>query len=202
MKKLLLVTMVLLCLMGCVEKQHIDEVKVREAIASQMNEYPLSTLKDLYKSFFQDYWGARHLVADSTQAKNYLRREYEGLEDNSIYFAPTGWRANYVRVSLSVIDSLISFDAYFDAFLKSCEVKEDSISFSQWVEEWAIIEKVIEEMELNLANYEVDKREINENLAQGIYEGHHSEQFFNAYHPHYRIIRKAVFEQDVEPWVK
>ena len=50
------------------------ERAVREAVTRQMAAYPQSTLKDLYKNFFQDRFGPGHIIAD-TAAGSYLRWE-------------------------------------------------------------------------------------------------------------------------------
>lgn len=41
----------------------------------QMQAYPKSRLLDIYKSCFQDYMGAEHLVSDRQRVKAYLDKE-------------------------------------------------------------------------------------------------------------------------------
>ena len=41
----------------------------------QMQAYPKSRLLDIYKSCFQDYMGAEHLVSDRQRVKAYLDEE-------------------------------------------------------------------------------------------------------------------------------
>ena len=62
MKKLLLFSLLLL---------HINAMAqgIEAFVNRQMTAYPESHLLDIYKSCFQDYMGAEHLVPDSEKAK-------------------------------------------------------------------------------------------------------------------------------------
>ena len=53
-----------LCL-SATEKRDFEEA-VRVAVSRQMQKYPKSTLKDLYKNFFQDKFGPGHIIGDTT----------------------------------------------------------------------------------------------------------------------------------------
>lgn len=53
---------------------------VREAVNRQMKAYPKSTLADLYKNFFQDKFGPGHIIADTSSAGRYLRKELASYE--------------------------------------------------------------------------------------------------------------------------
>ena len=44
-------------------------------INRQLQTYPKSRLLDIYKSCFQDYMGAEHLVSDRQRVKTYLDEE-------------------------------------------------------------------------------------------------------------------------------
>ena len=41
-------------------------------VIKQMQTYPKSRLLDIYKSCFQDYMGAEHLVSDKQRVKAYI----------------------------------------------------------------------------------------------------------------------------------
>ena len=45
-----------------------QEDEIRQAVAGQMHIYPKSTLRDLYKNFFQDLFGPGHIVSDTASA--------------------------------------------------------------------------------------------------------------------------------------
>ena len=177
--------------------------KIKAAVERQLRDYPKSTLQDLYKSFFQDRFGPGHLVSDTSAAGNYLRYELNNSENfHERYYEPTGYENNYYRVNLSVIkENKISYQKYFDAFLRSVE-KIDLDAISEWKEEWSEIESVIISMNLDLENFEEDLEMIHSVLEQGKYAVHHSEIYNSEYHPHYRIIEKKIFEEEILPLIE
>ena len=76
------------------------------------------------------------------------------------------------------------------------------ITIEEWKKEWSEIERVISSMRLDLPNYEIELKEIEERLERGEYVGHHSQIFEECYSPHYRIISRDIFEQELLPLFK
>ena len=177
--------------------------RIKKSVERQLSDYPKSTLQDLYKSFFQDRFGPGHLVNDTSTAGKYLRYELNNSESfHERYYEPTGYENNYYRVNLSVLkDNKISYHKYFDAFLRSVE-KIDLDAISEWKEEWSEIESVINSMNLDLENFEEDLEMIHSVLEQGKYAVHHSEIYNSEYQPHYRIIEKKIFEEEILPLIE
>ena len=69
MKKIALVTISLLCSIV------IQAQDIKGFVGKQLQTYPQLRLLDLYKSCFQDYLGAEHLVSDRQRVKAYLDDE-------------------------------------------------------------------------------------------------------------------------------
>ena len=177
--------------------------KIKEAVERQLRDYPKSTLQDLYKSFFQDRFGPGHLVNDTASAGRYLRYELNNAESfHENYYEPIGHNVNFYRVNLSVLKkNKVTYQQFFDAFLRSVKnVNLDDIS--EWKDEWAFIESVIISMNLNLENFDDDLEMIHSILEQGEYAVHHSEIYNSEYHPHYRIIEKKIFEEEILPLIR
>ena len=173
---------------------------IRTAVENQLNIYPKSTLKDLYKNFFQDYFGPGHIVSDTLSAGAYLNRELASTEFmTGAYYEPTGYNGNFFKVNLSVIkEGFMSRDAFFDAFLRSVsDIK--TITIEEWKKEWKEIDSIIHSMNLSLANYTEERNEIFLLLDQNKYVMHHSEQFSAEYDPHYRIIKRDIFLKEIIP---
>lgn len=198
-----LITIVLLIIFSISSTaQNTFENCIQESVQRQLNDFPKSTLQDLYKSFFQDRFGPGHLVSDTSMAGNYLRYE---LNNSTVYhekyYEPTGYESNYYRVNLSVIkENKISYHDFFNAFLRSVE-NVNLNDIEEWKTEWAEIESVIISMNLNLENFEEDLEMIHSVLEQGKYAVHHSEIYNSEYHPHYRIIERKIFEEEVLPLI-
>ena len=190
-----------LCL-SATEKRDFEEA-VRVAVSRQMQKYPKSTLKDLYKNFFQDKFGPGHIIGDTASAGNYLRRELASYTECTGDIAePTGWEGNFLRVNLSVIkNGQIPYATFFDAFVRSVNGIRP-VTGDQWQKEWLRIEAIVRSMDLALPGYEADRKEIEERLGRGEFVGHHSKVFEDSYSPHYRIVSKDIFEKELKPLLK
>lgn len=186
-------------LMGC-SRELSTEQKIHQAVETQLTTYPHSTLRDIYKNFFQDRFGPGHIIADSSSADRYLRSElssstsFEGAD-----YEPTGYEGRFLRVNLGVIaDGRVPYEKFFDAFVRSVNgIVMPTIA--EWQQEWAEIEAVILKMNIQLDNMEADRAEIKQLLDSGGYVMHHSESFNRHYSPHYRIIERTIFEQEILP---
>lgn len=173
-----------------------------EAVEKQMKMYPESTLRDLYKNFFQDYFGPGHIIANTEAANNYLQQELSSVtEFEGEDYEYTGYRGKMVRVNLKVIaDGRVEYDKYLDAFLRSVNgITPPSIE--EWRAEWAKIDSVIRAMDIELDNAEEDRQEIRQLLDDNKFVMHHSRQFNEHYAPHYRIIERTIFEEEILPLI-
>lgn len=171
-------------------------------VRQQMEMYPQSRLLDLYKSCFQDYMGAEHLMVDSERMKAYLDEELASTNVDDLlpwYYEPCGVDGKHVRVSIRAIqDGLITEDVLLEAFIKSANaVKRPSVK--SWKKRWRKIIRAIDKMGLGLKNYEQDHEFIDSVLAEGKYAISHSPDYRKAYHPHYRIVERNIFEREIKP---
>ena len=167
----------------------------------QMQAYPKSRLLDIYKSCFQDYMGAEHLVSDRQRVKAYLDEELNttSLDDlRSWYYEPCGIDSCYYRVSIRAIkESLVSEDLMLNAFIRSAN-SEKRPSVELWSERWHKIIGTIDQMKLDMPNYQEDKQFIDSVLSVGKYAISHSPDYREAYHPHYRIVERNIFEKEIK----
>ena len=175
--------------------------RVQAFVTRQLQAYPRSRLLDLYKSLFQDYLGAEHLVSDRQSVKAYLDEELQttNLADlPTWYYEPCGMDSCYYRVSLRAVkEGLVAEDLLLDAFIRSAS--EGRPSVASWGNRWREIEGAVEEMNLNLPYYQEDKNVIDSVLSLGRYAISHSPQYREAYRPHYRIVERHIFEKELKP---
>ena len=197
MRNIVLVLVISIFMFSCKETKN---EQIRAAVKNQLNEYPKSTLQDLYKNFFQDYFGPGHIVSDTTSAGAYLDSELASFEQAyGEYYEPTGYNGNFYRVNLSIVkEGIISRDAFFDAFIRSVSSIQP-ITVEEWEKEWIMIDSVIQEMNLSLADYKQEREKLFSLFKQGKYVMHHSEAFSEAYDPHYRIIGREIFLKEILP---
>lgn len=201
--KLFSLLLLVASLTACQSSTSSFEQEVRVSVKRQLETFPKSTLKDLYKNFFQDEFGPGHLIADTAAARNYLRKELAGMEGYSGPITETlGRKGDYLRVNLGLLkQGAIAEDLFFDLFVRSVNgVTPPSID--QWKRDWQRIERIIRTMHLELPDYETDKQSIEEQLNQNEYVGHHSKQYEEAYQPHYRIVSRELFEKELMPYLE
>ena len=200
MKKMISIAIIgiMFPMVAIAQKVNPDDVKT--AVERIMADYPASTLQDIYKSFFQDKFGPEHIISDTIAARKYLLSELNRTDiDSIVVLEPTGIKGNYIRVGLGAIKSgKVDVSAFLSAFIRSANVADKSV-VEQWAGEWAEAVEQIDEMNLNLENYEADKEAISQILQQGRYVMHHSSQYRETYNPHYRIIAKGIFETEILP---
>ena len=194
MKKLIIISIIL---MGSVSVSAQD---IAGFVNRQMETYPQSRLLDIYKSCFQDYMGAEHLVTDRQRVKAYLDEELNTTTLEGLLpwlYEPCGAEGNYVRVSIRTVkEGIISADLLLDAFIRSAN-PDKRPSVKSWCKRWHEIMEVIDTMNLNCPNYTVDKLFIDSILSVDKYAISHSPEYREAYHPHYRIVERSIFDREI-----
>ena len=180
----------------------------REAISRQLELYPESRVQDIYKSFCQDNLGPGHLIPNPERARAYLLSELEEYRqdlDSARYekpqqrYVPVGDQGNYVRVDLSVVlDGLVDADELLEAFVRSAN-EGKVLTEAAWKEKWAGVADVIRRHFPDIPDEAKDLAAIDSLMAEGNLILHHSEAFGQAYHPHYRIVAREIFEKSIKP---
>ena len=175
---------------------------VETFVTQLLEQYPQARLLDIYKSCFQDYMGAEHLVGDTASVRGYLERELATASVEEMlpwYCEACGAQGHYVRVSLrAVLEGHVSAEALLYAFIASAN-DPDRPDVTRWVQLWQECQRVIDQMGLALPHYDEDRHFIEEVLAQGKYAISHSPDYREAYAPHYRIVKREIFEKDIKP---
>ena len=196
----LLLILVLVCSFSLFG-QSIDTLAVQSAIERQLVTYPESTLQDIYKSFYQEHFGPGHIINDTASARRYLIRELSEMgETPSPYFEPTGCQGDYVRVYLSAVaNSLITAEQLLDAFVRSANSWQESAV--SWMVKWEAIISIIQANTIEIEGLETDLPLLNE-AARNNQAVHHSRPYNEAYHPHYRIVERSIFERELKPSLK
>ena len=181
------------------------EEQIAEAMSELTERYPAATLQDIYKSCFQDHFGVAHLLADRANVKGYIEHELATAEAfDEAYYEPCGWQGRFVRVNLAVVrDGLMTIDELTDAFMASAEFSSNEVT-EAWIGEWHAILEVLraEGLHEQLPDFAADSARLEQMLSEGRYVMHHSASFRDAYHPHYRIIHRSIFEERILPKLK
>ena len=167
------------------------------AIERQLRDFPQSHLQDVYKSFYQSRFGAEHLITDTASVRAYLRSEIAEAAVDSVanpYFEPVGEEGQYVRVYLRCInEGFITEQQLFDAFLRSAHPHQP---LREWSELWQ--EEIVPAA--RKAGLDFSQEELSALVDASLRRGavRHSDDYRNAYHPHYRIVERHIFESDIK----
>lgn len=200
MKKLLVIgiAMMAMCFVACTEDRESQQIV--EAVKTLVSQYPEATLQDVYKSFYQERFGPGHMIPNVENARNYLMSEMEQASENTgAYYEPTGSEGKYIRVYLNAVaDGKISAEQLLDAFVESANNVEPRSD--KWADQWAIIVKVIEEKQLPVAAND-ELKQLLKTCNEQDEAVHHSEAYNQAYRPHYRIVERDIFEQQLKRYL-
>ena len=181
---------------SCVLQPHPRETFVR----TYLERYPEATLQDIYKGSFQDVFGPAHILTNREAVENYISHEIKTAEKfEEADYVPCGWQGNFYQVNLKVIaDGRIPMDDFVDAFIASANGIDTTLT-QAWLEEWEQLQQATRKIVPHLQGFKEDSTLLANLLKQGKYVVHHSRKFNQYYHPHYRIIRRDLFEKKIFP---
>lgn len=190
----------LLILAGCAEHNRQSR---EDFVRTYLQKYPEATLQDIYKGSFQDVFGPAHLLTNREAVKSYILSELEHAQTlEGEYYTPCGWQGNFYQVNLSVVqEGKIAIDELVDAFMESARDIDTTLT-QAWIDEWKLLQQIVRSVSPDLPGFEEDSTLLAHLLNQGKYVVHHSRKFNQHYHPHYRIIRKDLFEEKILPKLK
>lgn len=201
MKTSIAFIVVILTFFSC---NHCFQKQTRENfVRSYFQRYPEATLRDIYKGSFQDVFGPAHILTNKEAVTKYIQYEISTTEiyENEDY-VPCGWQGNFYQVNLKVIaDGRVPMDLFVDAFMASANGIDTTLT-PQFIEDWQLIQQAVRKEIPELIGFEEDSILLSNLLQVGKYVVHHSEKFNAHYHPHYRIIRKDIFEKKILPKLK
>ena len=196
----ILISFVFLLLAGCAETNRQSR---EDFVRTYLQKYPEATLQDIYKGSFQDVFGPAHLLTNREAVKNYILKELEHAQTlEGEYYTPCGWQGNFYQVNLSAVqEGKIAIDELVDAFMESARDIDTTLT-QAWIDEWKLLQQIVRSVSPDLPGFEEDSTLLAHLLKQGKYVVHHSRKFNQHYHPHYRIIRKDLFEEKILPKLK
>lgn len=199
--KTIITALLVIALSACSSPSSTE--RMESFVKDYLEKYPGATLQDIYKGSFQDKFGPAHLLTNREAVKNYILREMEqaGKLEGEDY-QPCGWEGNFYQVNLSVIqDGKVTLDEFTDAFMAGANGIDTTLT-TRWVEEWQALQQTVRRIAPSLEGFSEDSTRLSQLLKEGKYVVHHSRTFNQLYQPHYRIIRKDLFEQKILPKLK
>ena len=195
----LFILSILLWFVACSQPTSSREDFVR----TYLQRYPEATLQDIYKGSFQDVFGPAHILTNREAVVNYIKREMETAEKfEEADYIPCGWQGQFLQVNLKVIaDGRVPMDDFVDAFMASANGIDTTLT-QAFVEDWKLIQQAVRTASPHLEGFSEDSTLLVHLLQEGKYVVHHSRKFNEHYHPHYRIIRRDLFEERILPYIR
>lgn len=168
---------------------------IRRMCKYVQKQYPEATLQDIYKTCYQDCFGSAHLSRDTAAVRHYLHQELESVQNEDLSaipkHEPTGYRHRFTRINLScVIDEELTEEELLKLFLEAA-APGNALELD-WAKEWGRIEKIA--LKVNPDWADPDLQAYLRESARTKQAVMHSEPFRQAYHPHYRIIKKQAWK--------
>jgi hypothetical protein len=196
MKQYLIISLLMALVSACTRPSQSREDFVR----TYLQKYPEATLQDIYKGSFQDVFGPAHILTNREAVMNYIQSEMESAEAWEAHdYTPCGWQGNFLQVNLKVIaDGRVPMDDFVDAFMASANGIDTTLT-SSFIEDWHLIQQAVRLTDPQLEGFKEDSTLLSHLLKEGKYVVHHSRKFNAHYHPHYRIIRRDLFEEKILP---
>ena len=169
-------------------------------VCGYFEKYPEATLQDIYKGSFQDVFGPAHILTDRQAVIRYIESELKASTSfEEADYQPCGWQGNFYQVNLKVIaDGRVPMDVFVDAFMASANGIDTTLT-PAFVKDWQEVQQAVRTLRPQLEGYREDSTLLAHLLQEGKYVVHHSRKFNEHYHPHYRIIRRDLFEEKILP---
>ncbi len=182
----------LLCLsIALFSSCHNEDKLIRQMCEDLHTRYPQATLQDIYKTCYQDYFGAEHLLTDTASAREYLSLELDECRETDMSAMPneepTGFRHRFSRINLSnVVNGKLTEQQLLTMFIEAAA--KDNAYGDNWTSEWDRIATIALKVNPGWRDPEL-MAELQE-AAQTNQAVRHSEAFRKAYNPHYRIVKQ------------
>ena len=164
------------------------EIAVLGALEVQLELYPLLSLRDVYKSFFQDAFGPGHLLYDQEKARASFMEELRMMKSRGRRTMEScGMGVHFCRVPLDlVLDGILDEEHYFSSFLAGASAFA-VVDVVVWKENWCHILEVLQLKRESICHFSEDSEYILKALGKGMCTMTHSSRYRELYNPHYRI---------------
>lgn len=157
--------------------------KAQFLIEQELTLFPLASLSDIYKLFFQNCRGSRHFMQDLSFVKDYINKELHQIDLKGFHYPEydISYLFKIKRVSLlSILIGKYDTNYIADRFLELA-VKAQMMTNLEWGKEWTDIKKLTLKVAPGIRD-DLSHKVIDMNSSL-----HHSDLYRKSYNPHYRI---------------
>ncbi len=161
----------------------LDKRRAKFLIDQELDLFPIATMTDIYKLFYQNCCGSSHFLPDLSTIKENIASEIDGLNNDSFIYPD--YDISYIfkvsRISLySIQVGKYDLNYVADRFVE-LSVNPQRLSLHNWIIEWQGIRKLL----ISYKPYIIDDLpSSNSKIGLSV---HHSNTYRINYKPHYRI---------------
>jgi hypothetical protein len=164
-------------------------------IEDQLRRHPGFRVEDLYKMLYQACFGGDHLIKDKAKARKRLQEEWNNTDKipkGETLIEIIDPRGDVMRINLRIYKKIRgTADRLFDLFVQSAEQFEKDRD--RLIRYWGYVMEMVENGEIIfsksiLQDFWIDMGK------EGFPAVHHSESYFDANRPAYRIVLKKLWE--------
>lgn len=185
--------------------QHVDSIYMKDKyrLAKYRELFPESTLKDIYKTCFQDNFGPAHIVDDTAAIAAGITEEINNADTmGGPDYCYTGVNGNFVCVNLQMVQQQrLPLSLLVSALQRSMH-QVNAPTVEHWKCMWQQLLPVAVQLLPPTPLVATDSAYIAHRLQQGEVTGRHSELYNHSYHFHYRIIQRQLFENEILPLIE
>jgi len=176
--------------------------RARQVLSDYLRLFPEAQLQDVYKLCFQDIYGPGHIIKDSATCAAYILREMEQIDTADTRYPDyeyAGIEGNYVRVNIRILKQHRFDLGRFVQLLMLSARQDKPMPLYDWRGQWQRLQTLLGTLNPRPHNFEADAAALQQVFDRGDYVFHHSARFNQAYAPHYRLIRRDLFEREILP---
>lgn len=165
-----------------------------QLIRQELNLFPKANLQDIYKLFYQDFFGPSHFIPEKESAKIMIEREIKKSSTRTIHYdiLPVFSVNKFLRVDLSILKSDLDVHQFSEIFFLSTKIKIHQPF--QWKKQWDNIMKTVEKNYPDLLKNISSVNEMKKCSIQNL-TVHHSRIYNLEYQPHYRLIAECIWKK-------
>lgn len=178
--------------------------RARQVLTDYMRRFPQAQLQDVYKLCFQDIYGPGHIIKDSASCAGYITREMEQVDTLDTRYPDyeyAGIDGNFVRVNIKILKQHRFDLGRFVQLLMQSASQVNPMPLYDWRGQWQRIQNQLRTIQPQPLNFDDDAARLDSLFNRGEYVFHHSTRFNQTYAPHYRLIRRDLFEKEILPQI-
>jgi hypothetical protein len=173
--------------------------KLKKTIQFELDHFPLAKAKDLAKLLYQSMYGPQHAVQLPEKLYEWLEQEMQDLDPKASepLIQPVWLHYPMFRLHLSTASKLsVSLQQIHELFLQSCTDPTPSPSIS-WNEAIDMTFHIL--LQRKLPESQIQANEFKDYASSSAGPYHHSANYREAYHPHYRLVSFHAIQQLISP---